>query len=48
MYEYIDKGAVFTMSFIYETILIPYYELQNVYYRANNTSNQINKARASM
>ena len=46
MYEYIDKGAVFTASFIYETILIPYYELQNVYYRANETSKQINKARS--
>lgn len=48
MVEYIDKGAIFTISFIYETILIPYYELQNVYYRANVTSKHINKARARM
>ena len=48
MVEFIDNSAVFTVSFIYETILIPYYELQNVFYRANVTSKHINKARASM
>jgi hypothetical protein len=46
MFEYIGKGAIFTISFLYETVLIPYYEIEEVYLRANGTANKINNQRA--
>ena len=46
MFEYIGKGAIFTISFLYETVLIPYYEIEEVYLRANRTANKINNQRA--
>jgi hypothetical protein len=46
MFDCISKGAIFTVSFLYETVLIPYYEIEEVYLRANRTANKINNQRA--
>lgn len=44
----ISDVGVFTVSVVYEIILIPYYEAREVYIRTNKTAEQINRARARM
>jgi hypothetical protein len=38
MVKTITYGAVFAATFIWETALIPYYEMSNVYYRTTNAT----------
>ena len=44
----VSDVAVFTVSIVCEIILIPYYEVREVYIRTNKTAEQINKYRARM
>jgi hypothetical protein len=46
MLDYISKGTVFVGSVLYETVPIPYYEIEEVYLRANRTANKINNQHA--
>ena len=43
-----NDATVFTVSMVYEIVLIPYYEAREIFLRTNETTDCINRARARM